>query len=404
MGSDRRADAVVVGAGPAGASSAACLARLGLRVVLVDRATFPRRKACAEYMSPGVEDVLQELGLGSEVDALAPHRVPGMEIVAPSGMRMRIAYERAEGPRHARTVTRERLDETLVRAASRAGAEVLERVTVRTPLVEEGAVRGVVGLDGDREVRLEAPLTIVADGTRSTLAGALGLTVPLRWPVRLGLVAHYSGPGGLRDGYGEMHVSSGGYCGVAPLPGGLLNVAAVVPADALRRSRLSAAAFLDRWIASHPALRSLLAGCSRLDPIRGVVPIGSRTRAQHVSGALLVGDAAGFFDPFTGEGIYRALRSGQLVAEITPRALEAGDLSASNLAVYDAMRRRTFRRKAAVTALVQTFVQYPRLMEYALPRLDRRPAARASLSSVLGDVAPAERFLNPRTLWSALRP
>ena len=138
--------------------------------------------------------------------------------------------------------------------------------------------------------------------------------------------------------------------------------------------------------------------------MRGVGPIGSRVSRVSTAGAMLVGDAAGFFDPFTGEGIYRALRGAELVAEVGLDALEAGDVSSARLARYDSLRNKAFTRKQAVTALVQLFVQFPPLMEYALPRLMRRPEPLGALGSVLGDCRDAREFLNVPTLWSALHP
>jgi flavin-dependent dehydrogenase len=201
-----------------------------------------------------------------------------------------------------------------------------------------------------------------------------------------------------------MHVARDGYCGVAPLPGGLLNVAVVVRADAVASSGMSAGEYLDRWVGSLPALRECLAGCARVSPVRGVGPIGSRTRRVWAPGALLVGDAAGFFDPFTGEGIYRALRGAQVAAPLAADALERDDVSGGVLDRYEDLRRAAFGWKHGVTALVQLFVQYPALMEYALPRLAGRATPAECLGAVLGDCRDPRDFLSPLMLWSALRP
>ncbi|HYI16337.1 MAG TPA: hypothetical protein VEX37_13160, partial [Thermomicrobiales bacterium] len=119
---------------------------------------------------------------------------------------------------------------------------------------------------------------------------------------------------------------------------------------------------------------------------------------------LLVGDAAGFFDPFTGEGIFDALHGGELAAEAVAAALEIGDTSASALAGYDRARRAAFADKRRAAWLVQAFVRAPRLMDYALERIAARPAARTTMTGVLGDYRDAAVVLSPRFLWSALRP
>lgn len=396
-------DVVVVGAGPAGSTAATLLARRGHRVVLVDRAHFPRAKACAEYLSPGVVGMLDHLDLPI-FRHHPPKRVPGMDILSPRGTSMRLQYRHDGQAVSACTLPRRTFDAAMLAEAIRSGVEMEEGFVVRSPIWRDGIVRGVhgTGKSGPRDI--SARLSIIADGCRSHLAAALGLASPALWPVRLGLVAHYEGRPNLRDGFGQMHVTAGGYCGIAPLPAGRINVAVVARADSLRRSGGTPAAYLDRWIEASPSLRATLEGCRRVTPIRGMLPVGSRSKRSWAPGVLLVGDAASFFDPFTGEGIYRALHGAEIAADVGHQALISGDVSATVLSEYGLKRRQAFRRKEMVTALVQLFVHYPRLMEYALPRLSHRSEPIQALSLVLGDMVEAGQFLNARMLWSTLRP
>jgi flavin-dependent dehydrogenase len=119
---------------------------------------------------------------------------------------------------------------------------------------------------------------------------------------------------------------------------------------------------------------------------------------------MLVGDAAGFFDPFTGEGVYKALRGAELAAEVAAGALERGDLGAASLARYSAMRRREFAAKDLVCRMVQFFVGLPPAMDYVVARLDRRTRVRDIMTGVLGDFADPKSALSPSYLWSLLRP
>ncbi|MGI8825761.1 MAG: NAD(P)/FAD-dependent oxidoreductase [Chloroflexota bacterium] len=398
------ADIVVVGAGPAGATSAILLARLGYHVVLIDRQHFPRPKPCGEYMSPGVEETMRRLGLFSAFRQTPPRHVPGMRIIAPSGLPLELRYQRLGNTCPAITIDRITLDAQLVGLARESGVEVREGMRVRAPLIENRTVTGVAAVSGDREVTLRSRLVIGADGSRSVLARALGLARPAHWPVRLGLMAHYREQETAPFALGEMHVSAGGYCGIAPLPGGRLNVAMVVREDALRRERVPVATFFDRWIESQPRLRGALAGSERLTPIRGIGPIGSRIQRAWYPGLMLVGDAAGFFDPFTGEGIFRGLNGAEMVADVAHLALRRGDVGERQLARYQKMRRERFSHKQAVTTLVQLFVRYPLLLHYALPRLAARPGPYGALAGALGDVADAREFLRPAVLVSAFLP
>jgi menaquinone-9 beta-reductase len=400
----RNWDVAVIGAGPAGSASAAILADLGYRVILMDRAHFPRPKACAEYMSPGVLDALTDLGMAGCFLRAGPKTVPGMEIVTPRGARLRVDYQSGDQLRTAFTLPRAVLDAALVGEAARRGVEVWEGFVARSAVVEAGAVRGVTGMVSGKEVRVSAAVTVIADGGRSVLARSLGVARRPRWPVRLGLVAHYEGEAELQNGYGQMHVDTDGYCGVAPLPQDRFNVAMVVTVGAPGAAHRSPTEYFDWWIAAHPRLAAVLRRCRRIAPVRGIGPVGARSRRSWAPGALLVGDAATFFDPFTGEGIYRALRGARLAAEVVDMGLCKGDVTGETLSRYETARRRAFGRKEALTSLVQLFVQYPRLLEYAVPRLGRRERPRRTLGLVLGDAVGASAYLRPVMLWETLRP
>ena len=119
---------------------------------------------------------------------------------------------------------------------------------------------------------------------------------------------------------------------------------------------------------------------------------------------MLVGDAAGFFGPFTGEGVYKALRGAELLAEVAADALETDDLSAASLARYSKLRRQEFAAKDMVCRLVQGLVYLPPVMDYVVARLDRREGPRRTMTGVLGDFADARIALTPSYLWSLMRP
>lgn len=393
-----RWDVIVAGAGPAGATAAALLARQGIRVLLLDRSHFPRPKACAEYLNPGVLTALRRLGLAERVEACAPRYFSGMAILGPRGVRFNVSYLQDQVPLSAASLPRTSLDTALVQHAVDSGAHLREGVIVHGPLRSAPGVAGVSTSTGD----LLASLVLAADGVRSVLARALGLQRPARWPRRLGLVTYVRDNGACADGYGRMVVWPGGYCGIAPLPGGRLNIGMVLPAGALQHS--PASALLRTVIHSHPLLSDLLSGADPIERVRGMLPVGVRSVHPGARGLLLLGDAAGFFDPFTGEGIFRAIRSAELAAQLIPSFLDGTTDADALLGAYTRSRSSAFRTKSAVTALVQLFVRFPFLLDYALPRLDRRPDTRQRLCNVLGDLVPARAFLNPLTLADALRP
>ena len=387
-------DVLVAGAGPAGSALAARLAPSGASVLLVEASAHPRPKACAEYASPRIVEELARLGVGPEWTDLA---VPllGMDLYA-GGRMTPIRYADGRGPRSAWGVDRRTFDALLARHAVGRGAVLLERTRVASLVVEAGRVRGArlrdVATGDETEVRAE--WSVGADGTRSTVSRLMGVDSAVRFPRRLGLVAHYEGIADLAE-HGEMHVGPDFYVGLAPTPGGELNVGMALPLDGPAAS--TTVGRFEAAIAALPAVATRLSGSRRISPIRGAAPIGHRVSRAAGPGWLLIGDAAGFVDPFTGEGIHRALRSARAAADAI---LGGGDVAAA----YRRERRRAFVAKVALSWLVQGVLASPGLMARAVERLEARPSAALRLGSALGDCRPASDALSPRALLDVLAP
>ncbi|HKP54513.1 MAG TPA: NAD(P)/FAD-dependent oxidoreductase [Chloroflexia bacterium] len=399
-------DVIIVGAGPAGSALAALMARRGFDVLLLDRAAFPRDKACGEYTSPETEKVLARLGVFDAVLNAGARRIPSMRVISPSGRAFSMDYsapDTPDGP-HVLATPRRILDATLVEHALSCGAKLMQKAKVEAVVMRDGKAGGVVVRRSGRTTSEEqARLIVGADGVHSAVVRSLGLSAPLRWPQNLGMVAHYRDYSGL-DAWGEMHVSARGYAGLAPLSGGLLNVGLVMPMKSARSTGGGAQARFESFANSFPGVAKALNGAERVSNVRGVGPIGARVKRTSGPGYMLVGDAAGFFDPFTGEGVYKALRGAEIASQVATDALERDDLSVRSLARYSVLRRKEFAAKDLVCRLVQLFVGLPPAMDYVTARLSRRDEPRKVLTGVLGDFADARAALSPLYLWSLLRP
>jgi len=386
-------DVLIAGAGPAGSALAAALARGGASVLLVESAVHPRPKTCAEYASPRIVEELARLGVA---DAWMGDAVPlrGMNLYA-GGRSTQIRYADGKGPRDAWGVDRRSFDARLAEHAVGTGAVLREGARLVSLICEGRTVRGATLRDQatGRDEIVSAAWTVGADGTRSNVSRLVGVDRPVRFPRRLGLVAHYSGVAGLTD-HGEMHVGRGYYLGLAPTPGGELNVGMAL---SMGTPGQTANARFDAAIAGLPAVARRLAHSERLTSIRGAAPIGHRVSSAAGPGWLLVGDAAGFVDPFTGEGIHRALRSARAAADAI---LAGGDVAAA----YRAQRRRAFAAKTALSWLVQGFLAAPPLLDRAVARLSSRPRAALRLGSALGDCRPATDALSPAALLEVFAP
>jgi flavin-dependent dehydrogenase len=397
-------EVLVVGGGPAGASVACALARAGVDVHVLDRAHFPRPKPCAEYLSPEASRILAEMGALERIEATGAAALAGIRVRAPSGAVIAGDFAASHGFRGYRdrglSVRREVLDAILLDCARAAGARATEGVRV-TDIVRDGTrVIGVRTLaDGVAEQR--ARLVIAADGLRSIVAKRLGVAHVRRRPRRLALVTHYRNVDDVGE-HGEMHVERDGYVGIADVGNGETTVALVVPARRAAEISVDRVAFLERWLRARQQLAPRFTKAERVSPVVVTGPFASHTRRAWAPGVALVGDAADFFDPFTGEGIYSALRGGEMLADFAQEALSAPTVSAANkvLSASDARRREEFRGKWLVERAIGTIVGTPMLINRAARSLSARKDLADLLIGVTGDFVPAREVLRAGYLWA----
>jgi len=381
-----RWDVIVVGAGPAGSATARLLAKAGARVLLLDRARFPREKPCSEYLSPESTRVLERLGAEvlDAVAAAAPARLTGMKVVAPSGTGVVGRFDTFSF-----ALPRTTFDSILRDAAETAGAEVREGVKVEELVYDGGAVGGVVARatgNGKRET-IRARVVVGADGLRSVVARRLGKVIRTA-PYRVAFTAHVADACDVDD-LGEMHVGRPGYVGLGPIGADVTTVALVLPLAEARRGER----FFDE-------LNRFPGVAGRFDPrriVRRVLatgPFARWSRRPAANGALLVGDAADFFDPFTGQGIYSALRGAELAAAAIVDTLATG----ASLQRYARARRREFAGKWLLERLIGIAVGWPALIERVVGRLIRRPELADLLVRATGNCIPARAALAPGVL------
>ena len=404
------AEVLVVGGGPAGSSLAFALAKAGVDVLLVDRARFPRPKPCAEYLSPEASRILSDMGALEAIEDSGAAALAGIRVRAPNGAVIAGDFAGAHRFRgfsdRGISVRREVLDAILVERARAAGASVVEGLRV-TDITRRGRDQSPVvqTLAQGRKGDINARFVIGADGLRSIVAKRLGLAKSLRWPRRLALVTHYEGVAGIGE-HGEMHVERDGYVGIADVGNGLTTVALVVPASRSKEISGGRGAFLHNWLMARKHLAPRFARAQRATPVIATGPFASHARRAWAPGAALVGDAADFFDPFTGEGIYSALRGGELLASSMLEAVNAKSARQVDeiLHAYDARRRKEFAGKWLVERVIGAVVGSAPLINRAARNLAVRKAEADLLIGVTGDFIPATEVVRLSYLWKVFSP
>lgn len=390
-------DVAICGAGPAGSSAAIWLARRGYTVALLDRSTFPRDKVCGDYLTPGAVSILRDdLGVLPRLIDAGASTVTAQTVVAQDGKRF-------GGEVTAMSCPRMSTDAVLVDTARCAGVDVYEGASVREIIFDGSRVAGIDAVDKHRErISIRTRITVGADGTHSLLARRLGVVRPMPRLHRLALSAYFTGDDANLTMYLPRDASTA-CCGFGASAGrGLRNVNIVVPVSEARaiafdRERY----FRDRLARSFPDAWERLRGQVMVGGVRSTACFGHRTtRAAH-DGAVLVGDAAMFIHPFTGEGVYYALEGGRLAAKTIDEALRAGDVTYRPLSAYDRDRARILAPRYRLCDAVQHIVHSPRLLGWLTPRLARSPELASTVLRTVGDVETVDRLLswpNVRTL------
>jgi menaquinone-9 beta-reductase len=355
-------DVVIVGAGPAGSSSAIALGRLGYKVALIDKSRFPREKLCGDFVNPINRPIFQSLGVEEQLLACNHERVVGFRITSVSGAAAEAALSSAMDPgRCGLGMRRADLDNVLMQRAKSHGAAVREGCRVRE-LQKDRKNWSIEIEDANGMDQLHAGILIGADGRNSWVAHHLGMAGRRTAAGRsIGFQLRLRLDRGLKGNI-EIHLFPGGYAGVVGLGGGLINLGFAVERHCWSRAP-SMTGLLESRLSRNPHLKMILERSEIESEIRSAYPVYFPRRRCFGDAVMLAGDAAQVTEPVTGEGVYFAMKTGLLAAEAVDGAYRRGDMSAGQLAMYETMRRRALGTRRGLDALLGFLVYRPALLD-----------------------------------------
>jgi flavin-dependent dehydrogenase len=269
--------------------------------------------------------------------------------------------------------------------------DLMEGFKVTDLLFEGGNVCGVKGHD---EVKtrfdFKAKVVIDAGGRNSISLRRLNLRQASSGKRKVALAAHWEGVK-VEGPYCYMHISHPGYTGIAPVGCNRANVVLVVDRDCLTGTNVEL--FFRRIVLENHLRRKILGAGAPAEKVRVTDSLAYSVKKPKCGGLLLVGDATGFIDPFTGEGIYLSLRSSQLAVGVIESAFDRSDFSKKQFQIYERMRRKEFKKKNMLSKVLQRLIYSPSLCDRVVETLATQKELSSLLIGVIGDYIPANRVV-----------
>ncbi|HEY7271556.1 MAG TPA: geranylgeranyl reductase family protein [Actinoplanes sp.] len=372
------ADVIVVGAGPGGSAAAYHMARHGLRVLLLEKATFPREKVCGDGLTPRATRQLIRMGVDTSEKA-GWLQNKGLRVIG-GGVRLELDWpELASFPSYGLVRTRFDFDDMLARRAAEAGARLHTGVRVTAPITDaDDRVIGVRAQVGEEPVEFRAPLVVAADGVSGKLPLALGLVKRDDRPIGVAVRRYYRSPVRADDDYLEswLELRSAqnrarllpGYGWIFGLGDGRVNVGLGILNSSSAFGRTNYRAMLDDWLGTTPAEWGMRDDANADGPTLGAaLPMGFNRVPHYTRGVLLVGDSGGMVNPMNGEGIAYAMESGELAAEVAVQALARpeGPGRERALQAYPAELRERFGGYYRLGGVFVKLIGNPQIMRIA---------------------------------------
>lgn len=397
---DREYDIIIVGAGPAGSAAALYAAKYGMKVLLLEKEKFPRDKICGDALSGKSVGVLKELELLEKVQELPGAFIRRIIFSSPdhTSFEINLQHSNLKNTPKGFVIRRKVFDNFLVEEVRKKKVTFIENFTVTDILQSGDRIQGVVGRNGEGKFQdIKCKVLLGADGYNSIVCRKTGLYNhdPRHWVVALR--CYYKNVAGLTDQI-ELHYLDEvipGYFWIFPVENGYANVGIGMLHHYIKKGNVDLKSVLERAINS-TIFASRFANASPTEkPIGWNLPVGSKHRKNYGHGYLLLGDAAGLIDPFTGEGIGNALYSAKFAVETINKAMESERYDAGLLSEYDKNLWNFIGDELRVSSKLQKIGRYRLLLNFVIRKAARNPQVSHLIAGMLANEIPRDKLANP---------
>lgn len=388
-------DVIVVGGGPGGSTTAALLGKKGRKVLLLEKAAFPRDKTCGDAISGKSMRVLRELGLNREVEKNPHGKISGVIFSSPNGKSVQIDFPQSSDRGAPGYCCRREIFDNMLFQHAKKYATVMENTAVAEMLVENGAVVGVKTQSGQE---FRAKVVVGADGAQSVVARKTGAVEIPKEHHCTALRVYYKNIKNLTPNI-ELHFVNSilpGYFWIFPLEDGIANVGIGMVTKDMQDKKINIQKSMFDAIQNDPLFKDRFAGAETMGPVKGwTLPFGSYHRKPYGNGYVLVGDAASLIDPFTGEGIGNAMTSGLIASQVIDEALSAGDVSEKKLREYDERLWHEIGDELKTSKSLQNMGKHKLLLNLVVGKAASSPRVREQISGMLSNEKSKKQFTGP---------
>lgn len=384
-------DVIVVGGGPGGSSTTAFLSKAGKKVLLLDKATFPRDKICGDALSGKTISVLNELGLTNKIAKQKHGKIHGIILSSPKGEEMRLPF--TKGGKNVRptgyVVRRQDADNVFFQNAKKLAAKTIEGFIVTDVIKENEQVVGVKGIGPDKkEKEFKGKVIVGADGAYSTLVRKLNVEKHDDNHMCTATRAYFKNVEGLTDNI-EIHFIKDlmpGYFWVFPIDGKNANVGLGMVVKDLKKKNYDLRKKTIEVINQHPLFKERFKNAKLEDNVMTwQLPFGSKQQQVHGNGFVLVGDAAALIDPFSGEGVGNALLSGKIASKNILNAFKKKDFSAKGLEPYKNELWKTIDNELQTSYTMQKIGRIQFVLNMVIHKAATKPKVKDALVGMLAN-------------------